>query len=186
MSFVRFGSSYQLFGSTKPAVSTAKLIQNDLAFRLQFRLRTLLLFAIPIAVVALIASFFIKDRPIDWIEYSPEKLASAMASRQTVLVFYTADWDPTAKICENDSIDTFWVRRIIRNERILALRADCTEWQNFSHRDIPESIKFGATPIVATHNFRDSEQPAALMGNLITEDDVYNSIRNTCREENVE
>ena len=47
-----------------------------------------------------------------------------------VLVFFNAEWDATSQMVEQQAIDTFWVRRLIRRRNIVALRADLTAYRS--------------------------------------------------------
>ena len=147
----------------------------------RFRLTTLLILMIPMACISYVVGTFIIDRPIIWIEYSADKMANRTDLQQAALVFYTADWDPTAKLVEGTSVDTYWIRRMLRMERIIAMRADCTEWQNNAHDDIPDSINFGATPIVAVYSPGNRDQPIAVLGDSFTEEELYNALAMACR-----
>jgi len=136
---------------------------------------------IPAAVISLAASAFINDRPIDWIEYSPSTLNEKKEQLQPVLVFYTAKWDPTAHMVEKHSIDTFWIRRMIRTKGVVALRADCTDRPDFAHEELPDSIQYGATAVIAIYSPSNSKR-LFILGNFFTEKELYLALREACRK----
>jgi thiol:disulfide interchange protein DsbD len=67
------------------------------------------------------------DDQIPWQTYSEESLQSALDSGKTVFVDFTADWCLTCKANESIAINKPDVAKLIRNNEIVAFRADKTE-----------------------------------------------------------
>ena len=85
---------------------------------------------IPVALVCSIASVYYDSQPIEWGDYSRSSLNKHIRDKRMVLVFFNAEWDATSQMVEQQAIDTFWVRRLIRRRNIVALRADLTAYRS--------------------------------------------------------
>lgn len=74
-----------------------------------------------------VSSAVSNEEGISWQDYSPERLESAIASGQPVFVDFTADWCLTCKANEAAAVNTPDLANALRDNQVLALRADKTE-----------------------------------------------------------
>jgi len=63
---------------------------------------------------------------IEWVPFSAKELAALQASGKSVFVDFTADWCITCKFNERTAIDTAAVRQLLRDKKVVPMRADWT------------------------------------------------------------
>ena len=147
---------------------------------IRFKLRTILLLMIPVALFCVVGSVLYErhydNQPIQWQTYSRASLKKHLENNRAVLVFFTASWDPTAKMVEATALETIPIRRLLRKHRVVPLRADCTDWKIDAQAELP-SLKCPPTPVIAIYNAGNSANPA-IFGNLISESDLSSAIGN--------
>src|SRR4029450_782066 len=96
------------------------------AFPLRFSLASLLLLMIPLGVACVWLRNYLDYRPLDWVAYSAVTLDHDLHEKRTVLVNFTAEWDPNSSWCERHAVDPPTVRKLIRARRIVPMRTDFT------------------------------------------------------------
>ena len=74
---------------------------------------------------------------IAWVPFSKDRLKTELAAGKTVFVDFTADWCITCKFNEKTAIDTTSVRALLREKKIVPMKAD---WTN-ANPDITETLK---------------------------------------------
>ena len=63
---------------------------------------------------------------IEWVPFSAKELAALQASGKSVFVDFTADWCITCKFNERTAIDTAAVQQLLREKKVVPMRADWT------------------------------------------------------------
>ncbi len=64
--------------------------------------------------------------PIDWIYYTPERLAAAQADGQVVVVDFTAEWCANCKTLEALVLNTSAVAEVLNSDGVAAIKVDLT------------------------------------------------------------
>jgi len=143
---------------------------------LRFRLSTILLLMIPLAVLSFCLSLAQSDRPIKWVDYSKANLTRSLEENHPVMIYFSADWDLTSVYNEKDSIDTWWVRHLLRKNRVVTMRADMTN-RKPDVVDELESIGRQTVPVIAIYTPGAGSSPSILDG-LMTEEQLCDALRN--------
>ena len=107
----------------------------------------------------------IPKEEIPWQTYSQEALESAIADGKTVFIDFTADWCLICKANESVAINQPEVAQLIRDEEIIALRADKTE----SAPDVDQLLRqlgnqSASIPFYAVFPKDDPQKPVTLDG----------------------
>ena len=120
---------------------------------------------IPAGVLSLWLSVVFDDRPIEWVAYSdPEFERYVKRENKSVLIFFTADWDPTASWVEKQALNDYWVRWLIRRKSIVAMKADLTHFPTRPEGAMERMNSIGrtATPVIAIYESGNLENPTIL------------------------
>jgi len=64
---------------------------------------------------------------IEWVPFSARELSALRASGKSVFVDFTADWCITCKFNERTAIDTPAVRQLLRDKKVIPVKADWTK-----------------------------------------------------------
>ena len=107
---------------------------------LQYRLRTLLLLQLVIAIGVLTHNVWwphlyrfslrpVDSRPIAWEPFTAKTLADAQQDGRPVLVFFGADWDLIKKASLGLAVERPRVRRMIADYRVVPIMADFTNYE---------------------------------------------------------
>ena len=142
----------------------------------RFKLSTVLLLVVPVAILSLFLSAYYDNQPIQWQAYSKAVLQKHLANRKTVLVFFTATWDPTAQTVEEKALETSRIRRLLRRRGIIPLRADCSDMK-INARDELVALDFPPTPVIAIYFSGQAKDPE-ILGDLVTENALYSALTN--------
>ncbi len=94
--------------------------------RVQFGIRSLLVFFVVVALGTWLIVNFLRNRPPHWEPYSSATLQLALQRNQSVLITLSADWDPMCVIHETTAINSVDSYRFIRDHGLVTLRADLT------------------------------------------------------------
>jgi thiol:disulfide interchange protein len=67
-----------------------------------------------------------RDGPIDWVYYTPERFAEAIAAGNVVVVDFTAEWCLNCKSLEHGVLHTGAVARALAAEGVVPMKVDIT------------------------------------------------------------
>jgi thiol:disulfide interchange protein DsbD len=112
---------------------------------------------------------------IDWVPFSKGRLEREIAGGRTVFVDFTADWCITCKFNERTAIDTPGVRALLKERRVVAMKAD---WTN-ANPEITAALKsFGrvGVPFYVIYPAGDAANPVVLP-ELLTESILVGALR---------
>ena len=101
-------------------------LRSDAIVRLQFRIRTILIFMVCIAFLVPVSVRIIQNQPPHWTPYTASALQKALDRNQVVLITLSADWDSMTRIHERTAISSIEAFRAIRESGLVTLRADAT------------------------------------------------------------
>ncbi len=134
---------------------------------------------IPLGVASVWLSAALDRRPVDWVEFSKVDLEEELADGNTVLVFFSADWDLTSVLAEKKTFGALKVRRLIRSRGVIAMRADCTNGSPKIAAALKSIDRF-STPTIAIYD-SDSPKKPIVLDNLVTEPDLLAALKKTTR-----
>lgn len=146
----------------------------------------MLLLFVPLSFGFLWLRNYLDSRPIDWVVYSETELDRYRAEGRTVLLNFTADWDPNCVFLERVTLESPSVKQWIRSHGVVAMRADCT----YSPPEIMNALqKLGRNyaPVVAVYGGDPLGDPDVLKGisGIITEAEVLKALKATERLESI-
>ena len=93
--------------------------------RFRFGLKFILLMMIPLGCLAFWIAPWINDRPIQWVDFSIERLEQQLEDGKTVVVFACADWDATGMVIQKTAFNRK-ARRWINRKEIVPMFFDTT------------------------------------------------------------
>ena len=143
---------------------------------LQLRLSHVLILMALFALTCVVATSYLEDPPIEWQAYSLTSIKQHADDHRVVMVFITADWNCCAQLVERDAIETYWVRRLIRHNRVVPMLVDITN--PGSRVDLPfgmESTLYPPTPLIGIIAPDTTASPIVL-GDAFTEDELYDAL----------
>ena len=135
--------------------------------RLQLKLKSVFALMILAGALSLWLSVVFDNRPIEWVAYSDSEFKRyVQLKNNSVLIFFTADWDITANLVEKEALNDYWVRWLIRRNGIVAMKADLTQVAKRHEHGMERMISIGrtATPVIAIYEPRNLENPTILEG----------------------
>jgi DsbC/DsbD-like thiol-disulfide interchange protein/cytochrome c biogenesis protein CcdA len=113
---------------------------------------------------------------IGWAPFSKERLEKEIATGRAVFVDFTADWCITCKFNERTAIETPQVRELLKEKRVLAMKAD---WTN-ANPEITAALKsFGrvGVPFYVIYPPGEAAHPVVLP-ELLTESILVDALQN--------
>jgi thiol:disulfide interchange protein DsbD len=112
---------------------------------------------------------------IEWVPFSARALADLQTSGKSVFVDFTADWCITCKFNERTAIDTPAVQKLLREKKVIPMRAD---WTN-ANPEITAALKnFGrvGVPFYVIYPAGKPAEPVVLP-ELLTESILLDALR---------
>jgi hypothetical protein len=92
----------------------------------QFSLKSLMAAVVVLGLAFVRLEKYLSERPIDWEPFSRALLEEKLVAGLSVLVYFRADWDTDSFLAEKTVLETPEMRRAVRSNRVVALRADCS------------------------------------------------------------
>jgi len=112
---------------------------------------------------------------IEWVPFSAKELSALEMSGKSVFVDFTADWCITCKFNERTAIDTPAVRQLLRDRKVVAMKAD---WTN-ANPEITAALKhFGrvGVPFYVIYPAGRAAEPVVLP-ELLTESTLVDALK---------
>ena len=137
--------------------------------RFQFRTSTLLLLAIPAAVLACVLAASIKGRPGTWTQYDQTELEYRVRQGRTVVLFVKADWNLTSVTSEKMTFDDEQINHRLRSWDFILMNADITR-SSSNYPSILWNRGIRTAPVIAIFSGKDLTNPTILEGVIRPED----------------
>lgn len=87
-----------------------------------------------------------KGEHINWVYYTPEGYAQAVASGDVVVLDFTADWCPNCKYLEANKLETKAVRGLLNSEGVVPIKVDLTTYENNPGWDLLAEVGRSSIP----------------------------------------
>lgn len=141
----------------------------------RYRLSTLLVMIAAVAVGLTWLRNYLDSRPLAWVPYSPAELQRELGAGRTVLLCFTADWDPAPRHLQWLIERTPELRRAIRSRRVTPMLAD---WSNDSPqvRHALAAIGRNSIPALAIYPAATPERPIVLV-DLVTSQQILQALQ---------
>jgi len=112
---------------------------------------------------------------IDWLEFSPARVAQGQADGQTVMVDFTADWCPNCKFNLKMAIDTEKVSQLVEEYGVLPLLADWTDPSD-EIKTALEQLDSRSIPVLAIYP-ANAPGEVIILRDLLTESKVIGALQ---------
>jgi thiol:disulfide interchange protein len=142
---------------------------------LQFRLSSVLVLMVVLGGFFVWLRDYVHTRPIAWTPYSAVALDCHRSEGQVVLLLVDAEWNLTCLYNRKYAIETRKVRRLIREQGVVAMEADWTEMSP-DVTALLESMDVRSVPLIAIFPARPGADPIKLH-DLVSEIQVLHALR---------
>lgn len=101
-------------------------------------------------IIGYVGFFYERETELPWKDFSAQQLTDSLATGETVLVDFTANWCPTCKWNLRTAIDVPAVNQVVRANQVQAIKADWTDEDEDIEQTL-EMLRSRSIPLLAIY-----------------------------------
>ena len=115
-----------------------------------------------------------KEGPIDWVNYTPERLEKSLSEGKVVVLDFTAEWCLNCKTLENTVLSSEGVVRILEENDVVPMKVDLTSKENYAGWNKLSEVGRATIPLLIVYSPDGSEK---LKSDWYTADQVIEAVK---------